>query len=80
MCLAVPLRVIDVKGPIATVDVYGGWKEISLLLMGEEVRVDEYVLVHAGFAIQKLDEQAAMDALNFIQEIAAAEEQKDEPS
>ncbi len=80
MCLAVPLRVIDVKSSIATVDVYGGQKEISLLLLGEEIDVGDYVLIHAGFAIQKIDEEAAKDALNLIQEIAESLDREGVPS
>ncbi len=75
MCLAVPLRVTDVKGSIGTVDLYGGQKEICLLLLGEEVDIGDYVLVHAGFAIQKIDEDAAKDALNLFKEIAESLDQ-----
>jgi hydrogenase expression/formation protein HypC len=41
-----------------------------LPLMPEEVKIGDYVLVHAGFAIQKVDEGAAKDALNLIKEVA----------
>ena len=70
MCLAVPSRIVSINNLIATVDVYGATKEISLLLLPEEARIGDYVLVHAGFAIQKVDEDAAQDALNLIREIA----------
>jgi hydrogenase expression/formation protein HypC len=79
MCLAVPLKVIDINHLIATVDLYGAQKEISLLLLPEEVDIGDYVLVHAGFAIQKVDEEAARDALNLIQEITEAEEAESGP-
>ncbi len=77
MCLAVPSRIVEIDNLLATVDVYGARKEISLLLMPEETRIGDYVLVHAGFAIQKVDEDAAHDALNLIREIAEAMEQEE---
>lgn len=70
MCLAVPSRIVEINNLLATVDVYGARKEISLLLLPEEVKIGDYVLVHAGFAIQKVDEDAAKDALNLLKEIA----------
>jgi hydrogenase expression/formation protein HypC len=42
------------------------------LLLPEEAKMGDYVLVHAGFAIQKLDEKAAMDTLNLLEEMAKA--------
>ncbi|MDX9714588.1 MAG: HypC/HybG/HupF family hydrogenase formation chaperone [Dissulfurispiraceae bacterium] len=77
MCLAVPSKLISIDGLNATVDVYGARKEISLILMPEQVEVGEYVLVHAGFAIQKIDEQAAIETLALFDEIA---EKMDEDS
>ena len=56
---------------MATVEVYGARKAVSLMLMPEEVSVGEYVLVHAGFAIQKVEEEHALDALRLIEEAAA---------
>jgi hydrogenase expression/formation protein HypC len=47
--------------------------------MSEEVRIGDYVLVHAGFAIQKFDEEAANDALDFLKEIAESLDQKSAP-
>jgi len=70
MCLAVPSRIINIADLMATVDVYGARREISLLLLPEEAKVGEYVLVHAGFAIQKLEEDVAMDTLRILKEIA----------
>jgi hydrogenase expression/formation protein HypC len=54
-------------------------KELSLLLVLEEVKIGDYVLVHAGFAIQKVDEEAATDALNFLKEIAQSLDQGNTP-
>jgi hydrogenase nickel insertion protein HypA len=57
MCLAVPSRIIHIDNLIATIDVYGARKQVSIMLLPEEPRVGDYVLVHAGFAIQKIDKE-----------------------
>ncbi len=75
MCLAVPSRIIEINNLLATVDVYGARKKISLLLLPEEAHLGDYVLVHAGFAIQKVDKEAAKDALNLIREITETMEE-----
>lgn len=71
MCLAVPSKIVHkVDDMIATVEVYGARKNVNLMLMPEPVDVGEYVLVHAGFAIQKVDEDIANEALRLIREMA----------
>jgi len=70
MCIAVPSRIININNSLATVDVYGARREINLMLLPEEAKIGDYVLVHAGFAIQKIDEDAARDALNLLQELS----------
>jgi hydrogenase expression/formation protein HypC len=55
---------------MATIDVDGVQREASLLLV-EDVHVGDYVIVHAGFAIHKIDEAAAMETLKFLKEAAA---------
>ncbi len=54
---------------MATIDVDGVRREVSLLLL-EDASVGEYVIVHAGFAIQKIDEEAARDTLSLLREAA----------
>lgn len=60
---------------MATIDVDGVQREASLLLL-EDAQVGEYVIVHAGFAIQKIDEQAAMETLALLKEAAELIEKK----
>jgi hydrogenase nickel incorporation protein HypA/HybF len=55
MCLAIPSKIVSIENYSAVIDVFGARKEVSLMLMPEETRVGDYVLVHAGFAIQKVD-------------------------
>jgi hydrogenase expression/formation protein HypC len=69
MCLAVPSKVISISDMMATIEAYGARKDVSLLLMPENVEVNDYVLVHAGFAIQKVDKAAAEDALVLIKQM-----------
>ncbi len=69
MCLAVPSMVIEKDGLIATVDSGGTRLRVSLLLLPEEVQPGDYVLVHAGFAIQKVDKDSAEESRRLIEEI-----------
>jgi len=69
MCLAIPSKVVEIREKMATIDVSGVRREVSLLLLPEEAAVGDYVLVHAGFAIQRIDPEAAEEAMRLIKEI-----------
>ncbi|HQA04622.1 MAG TPA: HypC/HybG/HupF family hydrogenase formation chaperone [Thermodesulfovibrio thiophilus] len=69
MCLAVPSKIIELDGYMATVDVMGLKKQISLMLLPEEPKIGDYVLVHAGFAINKMEPAEAEEALKIFQKI-----------
>lgn len=69
MCLAIPSEIMEIKEGMATVSISGVTRQVSLLLLPEEVSQGDYVLIHAGFAIQKVDKEAAEEALNLIEEI-----------
>jgi hydrogenase expression/formation protein HypC len=73
MCLALPARVVDIRadGDLATVDVGGIRKEISLALV-EDVRVDDYVLIHVGYALNRLSEEEARITLALFAEAGLA--------
>ena len=66
MCLAIPSRIIEIDNFKAMVDVYGARREVNLMLMPEEVGIGDFVLVHAGFAIQKVEKESAHEALKVI--------------
>ena len=68
MCLGVPGKVISQIGDLAEVDFGGVTREVSLLLC-PEVQEGDYVLVHVGFAIQRLEEQEALETLKLLKEI-----------
>ncbi len=70
MCLAIPAKITQIKNNMATIDVDGVQREASLLLV-EDAGVGDYVIVHAGFAIHKIDEAAALETLKFLKEAAA---------
>lgn len=67
MCLAIPSMITAINGPMATIDVDGVRREVSLMLL-EDAAVGDYVIVHAGFAIQKLEEEAARESLQLLRE------------
>ncbi|MFC1524921.1 HypC/HybG/HupF family hydrogenase formation chaperone [Planctomycetota bacterium] len=68
MCLAIPVKVIEIKDTIGVVDIGGLKKECRLDLL-DDVKVGDYVLLHAGFAIQKLDTESAEESLKLFKEI-----------
>lgn len=78
MCLAVPMRVEEINGFRAKVDSAGVSVEVDIS-MTPEVKVGEYVIVHAGFAIETLKPEEAEETLRLFREIAElAEGETDE--
>jgi len=73
MCLGVPARVLERNGDSAVVTLGGVRREISVMLL-DDVSVGEWVIVHAGFAIEKLSEEEAEQTLSLLREIADATE------
>jgi hydrogenase expression/formation protein HypC len=69
MCLSVPGKIVKIKQNMARVDVGGMLRDISLDLC-PEASMGEYVLIHAGFAIQKVDEEEAIETLAFLKKMA----------
>jgi hydrogenase expression/formation protein HypC len=69
MCLGIPGKIIEIKKNIAKVDVGGILRDISIDLC-PDVSIGEYVLIHTGFAIQKVDEQEAKETLDLLREMA----------
>ena len=79
MCLAIPSKIVEIDNYRALVDVYGARREINLMLMPEEVGIGDYVLVHAGFAIQKVEQGPAQEALEVIATLIEDVEKEMEP-
>ena len=76
MCLAIPSRIERIKDNIAVIDVDGLKRTVSLLLL-EDAKVGDYVIVHAGFALHKIDEAVAMESLEILREAASLVEEGD---
>ncbi len=68
MCLAVPMKVIEINGYLGTAEVGGVKREINLMLL-DDIKLGDYVIVHAGSAIQKLDEVEAEKTLSLLREM-----------
>jgi hydrogenase expression/formation protein HypC len=72
MCLSIPSKVvkIDLERNVATVDTMGVQREAGLELMEEgDVKIGDYVLLHIGFIMNKIDEEDAMESLKVYNEI-----------
>lgn len=67
MCLAIPSRIVEIRDQMAVIDVDGVRREASLLLL-EDPQVGEWVIVHAGFAIHRIDEDVALESLKLLRE------------
>ena len=70
MCLAIPSKITQIDNEMATIDVDGVKRSASLMLL-EDAAIGDYVIVHAGFAIKKLDEASAMETIRLLKEAAA---------
>lgn len=73
MCLGIPARVLDVRETFATVEVGGVTREISVMLL-DNVHAGEWVILHAGFAIHKIDPDEAEKTLQLLKELPDAAE------
>ncbi len=76
MCLAIPAEVVQIESQTATCRLGEGQTKIraSLLLMDEEVAVGDYLLIHAGFALRRLDVDEALETLRLMREMASRKE------
>jgi hydrogenase expression/formation protein HypC len=69
MCLAIPAIIVNIEDGMGTVDMAGVQKKVSLILL-EDAQVGDYIIVHAGFGIHKIDEEVAMESLRILREAA----------
>ncbi|WP_308616514.1 HypC/HybG/HupF family hydrogenase formation chaperone [uncultured Enorma sp.] len=68
MCLAIPGQVVDVRDGAATIDMMGVRRDISLSLT-PSARIGDWVLVHAGFAIEVIDAKQAEETIQIVREL-----------
>jgi len=72
MCLAVPMKVVEIEGPVARVEDSGVRRQVRVDLI-EGVQVGDYVIVHAGIAIERLDADEAQETLRLFAELLSGE-------
>lgn len=79
MCLAIPSKVVEIdkERNIAILDTMGVRREASLDLMSEEVYIGEFVLLHIGYVMSKIDEASAKESLKLYDEILSAMEEEE---
>ncbi len=77
MCLAIPGKIvefIDLENSIAKVEIGGVKRNINTALLDPtEIKIGDYVLIHVGFAMNKIDEQQAQETLRLLQELGEYE-------
>jgi hydrogenase expression/formation protein HypC len=70
MCLGLPGKIIELDEFSAVVDIAGNKREVSIMMLPEEVQIGDYVMVHVGFAIAKMDPEEAKKTLETILELS----------
>jgi hydrogenase expression/formation protein HypC len=82
MCLAIPgkiVEIIDQENSLAKVEIGGVKRSVNIgMLDKDDTRVGDYVLIHVGFAMSKVDEKEAEATLNMLKELGAYEEELDQ--
>ncbi len=74
MCVAIPVKIKSIDGNMARVEIGGVERKISVQLT-PEAKPEDYVLVHAGFAINIVDEQEALETMKLFEELEALEQE-----
>ena len=70
MCMAIPSRIVELAGEMATVEAFGELRSVSLMLMNDGVALGDYVLVQAGgFAYERVEHQVAQEALRIFGQV-----------
>jgi hydrogenase expression/formation protein HypC len=71
MCLAIPAEIVQIEDEMATVRVGDALRKTSLMLLAEKPQLGDYVIVHAGFALHRVDPAEAQESLRLLRELAA---------
>jgi hydrogenase expression/formation protein HypC len=71
MCLAIPAEILEINDGVATCKVGEGDTTVqaSIMLMDEEVTVGDYIIIHAGFALRRLDPKEAQETLKILRDM-----------
>jgi hydrogenase expression/formation protein HypC len=68
MCVAVPAKVLKINGNIAEVNLMGVFKKVDISLI-PDVKINDFIIVHAGFAIQIIEQEEALETLDLFGKI-----------
>lgn len=68
MCLAVPMEIIAIADNVADVEIGGVKRQVRLDIIDEAPAIGDYVIVHAGFALRRLDREDALETIKLFQE------------
>lgn len=74
MCVGVPMQVVSIDGDDIIAEVDGVRRSASLMMLADEVEVGDFLIIHAGFAISKLDEDEARETLQMMREVFSEED------
>ena len=74
MCVGVPMQIVSIDGDEALAEIDGVRRVASLMLLADELQVGDFVIVHAGFAISRLDEAEARETLAMMREVFSEED------
>lgn len=74
MCVGVPMQVVTIDGDDIVAEVDGVRRSASLMLLGDEVNIGDFLIIHAGFAISKLDEEEARETIRMMKEVFSEED------
>jgi hydrogenase expression/formation protein HypC len=77
MCLAIPMKVVEIDGPVAQVEEAGVRRTARVDLI-EDVRIGDYVIIHAGVAIDRLDPEEAKETLKLFEEMLSLSSHEEE--
>ncbi len=76
MCIGIPAKVVEINGSTGKVDYQGVVRETSFVML-PDVKIGDYVILHAGFAIKQLSEEDAAETLKLIEKMIDIEEQQE---
>lgn len=76
MCLAVPMKIVSIDGASAEVESGGTKRKVRLETFAKPLSVGDYVIVHAGFVLNKVEESEALETIKLFDEILQLADQK----
>jgi len=74
MCVGVPMQVVSIDGDDIVAEVDGVRRSASLMMLGDEVKIGDFLIIHAGFAISRLDEVEARETIRLMKEFFSEED------